>query len=87
MFVLERILRGLSEETDGKLTLNSHYNELLIKVKDLRINNNKITEYHEVNKLKKLTVFMYICNVLVCLAIENVGNTVFEQFRSPNGIH
>ena len=53
MFVLERILRGLSEETERKLIVNSLYDELLNKVKDLRIRNYKIKEYHEV-KLREM---------------------------------
>lgn len=48
MFVLERILRGLSAGADGKLNINSLYEELLNKVKDLRVKNYKSNEYHEV---------------------------------------
>lgn len=59
MFVLERILRGLSEEPKGKLKLNSHYGELLNKVKELRINNSNITEYHEVKKTASF--YLLVC--------------------------
>jgi hypothetical protein len=34
----------------SKLNKNSLYEELLQKVKDLRLKNNSFTEYHEVNK-------------------------------------
>lgn len=50
MFVLEKILRGLSDEMGSKLNKNSLYEELLKKLKDLRLKNNSFNEYHEVNK-------------------------------------
>lgn len=61
MFVLERILRGLIEETEteGKLKLNSHYDEFLNKVKELRVNNKKIIEYHEVKKTANF--YLLVC--------------------------
>ena len=74
MFVLERILRGLSEETERKLIVNSLYDELLNKVKDLRIRNYKIKEYHEV-KLREMDNNHH--NALF-LEIKNVNMAVFE---------
>lgn len=76
MFVLEKILRGLSEETEGKSKLNSFYDELLNKVKDLRISNYKINEYHEVT-LRKMVNHNSLFE-----EIKNDYMAVFEQISS-----
>ena len=50
MFVLERILRGLSEDSEQKIIkLMSRYEELMNKIKEFRVNKT-LCDYHEVNK-------------------------------------